>query len=132
MGQFGEDLNNALKAVSQQSIDEFSQIAEVFGVRLPEILNLFESNFRLEGAKVLNEMKMALEECKVGAHREVASCLSILFNRLAEVGKIDVDDTLASDALLPDEEAVTDVPLNVNKKPEESPSARLIIEIKSW
>lgn len=69
----------------------------------------------------MEKMKMALGDGIVGAHREVANCVVILSNTLADVRQADGNDASASGPL-PDEEADTDVLSNVNEERDESPA----------
>lgn len=60
MAQLGEDVENALKAVSYQSLDEAAQMLKVFEVQLTKSLKHLQACFRLKNAKVSHEMKKAL------------------------------------------------------------------------
>lgn len=113
MAQLSRNLGNTLKPVSQQSMDGVAQRAKVLKVQLATSLKHRESDFRLEGTKVLNEIKSALEKCNTGALHGVANCTTMLFNRLVYVLKVNSNDATPSGALS-DREAITCRPINFN------------------
>lgn len=74
-------------------------------------MKYFESDFRHERGKVTNVIKKGLENCNVGANPEVANCVAMLSNHLADFGKVDANEALESETLL-DGEAFIDAATN--------------------
>lgn len=79
-----------MKAVSQQTVKGVSPMVWVFEVQLEKRSNCLESDFRLKGANVSDDMKKAFEYCNVGAHCKVGNRVAMLPNRSAVVHKIEV------------------------------------------
>lgn len=69
----------------------------MFEVPFADSLKCLKANFGFEGAKALNEMKNALDSCKVRADREVSNYAAILSKCLAEICFGDGNDASASE-----------------------------------
>lgn len=65
-------------------------------------------------AKLSNKMKKALKDCFVGSYRQVAICVAMLSNRLANVHKVDVSAAPTLDTSLA-VKTVNDSPTTVSK-----------------
>lgn len=81
-------------------------MAQVFETQLAKSQNRLKSDFRLEGAKVSNEMKTGLKDSNAVAHRKAANCVVMLQNLVAVMRKADTNHAPASNVLTDEETTI--------------------------